>query len=73
MTTTKNFTVTGMSCSHCESAVRSELAELNGIQEISVSAAAGELTVTLAEGAEVPEAAIIEAVDDAGYQAEPAS
>ncbi|GFZ90486.1 copper chaperone [Nesterenkonia alkaliphila] len=70
--TTKNFTVTGMSCGHCESAVRSELAELTGIEEIAVSASTGELRVTLAEGADLPDSAIIEAVDEAGYQAVPA-
>lgn len=69
MSSTKNFSVTGMSCGHCETAVRSELAELSGIEEISVSAAAGQLSVTIAEGAEISDAAIIEAVDEAGYQA----
>lgn len=71
MTTTKNFSVTGMSCGHCESAVRSELAEVAGIESVEVSASAGSLAVTLSDGADVSDAAIIEAVDEAGYQAAP--
>lgn len=70
-TTTKNFSVTGMSCGHCESAVRSELAELAGIESVEVSASAGSLAVTLGDGADVADAAIIAAVDEAGYQAVP--
>ena len=70
MTSTKSFSVTGMSCGHCEAAVRSELAELAGIEAIDVSAASGSLTVTLSEGADLPDQAIVEAVDEAGYQAE---
>ena len=70
MSTTKDFSVTGMSCEHCESAVRSELEELAGISAITVSAAAGTLSVTLAEGASVSDQDIINAVDEAGYEAE---
>ncbi|WP_120003956.1 heavy-metal-associated domain-containing protein [Nesterenkonia muleiensis] len=70
MTTTKSFNVTGMSCGHCEAAVRGELAELAGIEEIEVSSASGSLKVTLSEDAELVDQAIVEAVDEAGYQAE---
>lgn len=70
MTTTKSFSVTGMSCGHCEAAVRGELAELAGIEEIEVSAVSGSLTVTLSEDAELVDQAIVEAVDEAGYLAE---
>ncbi|NLS09316.1 heavy-metal-associated domain-containing protein [Nesterenkonia sp. MY13] len=70
MSSTKNFSVTGMSCGHCESAVRSELEELNGISAITVSAAEGDLSVTLEEGASVSNQDIINAVDEAGYTAE---
>lgn len=69
MTTIRNFTVTGMSCGHCESAVRSELTQVTGIESVEVSASAGTLTVTFSDGADVADAAIIEAVDEAGYQA----
>ena len=71
MATTKNFTVTGMSCGHCESAVRQEVGELDGVADISVSAEAGSLAVTLTDQASADGAAIIAAVDEAGFQASP--
>lgn len=64
---TAEFTVTGMSCGHCENAVREELAEVPGITDIEVSAADGTLRVTSA--APVDEASVIAAVDEAGYGA----
>lgn len=70
MSITKTFTVTGMSCGHCESAVRSELEELSGISAITVSAAEGNLSVTLADDATLSDQDIINAVDEAGYTAE---
>lgn len=71
MTTTKNFSVTGMSCAHCENAVREEVGELSGVTDITVSAADGALAVTLADDAALADEAIIAAVDEAGYQAVP--
>ncbi|WP_166986193.1 heavy-metal-associated domain-containing protein [Canibacter zhoujuaniae] len=62
-----NFTVTGMSCAHCEAAIRSELEELDGVHAVAVSAANGTLTVQA--DAAVTEQAIIAAVDEAGYAA----
>lgn len=70
MSITKNFSVTGMSCGHCESAVRSELEELGGISAVAVSAAEGTLSVTLADDASLSDQDIINAVDEAGYTAE---
>ena len=70
MSFTKSFSVTGMSCGHCEEAVRGELTDLAGIEGIDVSAPAGSLTVTLSEGADLPDQVIVKAVDEAGYQAE---
>lgn len=69
MTSPQLYTVTGMSCAHCESAVREELDELTGIAEVQVSASAGELRVTPQEGAEVQDQAVIAAVEEAGYAA----
>ncbi|MEV8339394.1 heavy-metal-associated domain-containing protein [Leucobacter sp. NPDC077196] len=69
--TTTAFTVTGMTCDHCERAVRSEVGEIAGVTDISVSAATGELSVTTA-GEPVETAAVLAAVDEAGYTAQPA-
>lgn len=68
MSETRNYAVTGMSCAHCEQAVRHELAELSGVQEVQVSAADGTLAVTLSGGPAPDDAEILAAVDEAGYQ-----
>lgn len=65
--TTTEFQVTGMSCGHCENAIREEVSQIAGITDIAVSATSGRLTVTTT-GA-VDEAAVIAAVDEAGYKA----
>jgi copper chaperone len=70
MAETRVYTVTGMTCDHCEAAVRSELAELVEIESVSVSAESGSLTVDVAEGIDLPDQTIVNAVDEAGYSAE---
>ncbi|RCK68736.1 heavy-metal-associated domain-containing protein [Desertihabitans brevis] len=66
--TTQTYLVSGMSCGHCETAVRSELGAVPGVQQVEVSAATGRLTVTT-DGS-VDDATVIAAVDEAGYQAQ---
>lgn len=67
MATINEFQVTGMSCGHCEAAVRSEVAKLPGVGGIEVSAQTGRLTVT--SDAPLVDADVIAAVDEAGYEA----
>lgn len=67
--TIKTFSVTGMSCGHCENAVKQELGEVAGIAGIEVTASTGDLRVTIQDGADVTDEAIIAAVDEAGYTA----
>ena len=64
------ITVTGMSCEHCEKAVRAEISAIPGVSQVDVDLASGEVKI-LAESA--PEmAALRAAVEEAGYQlAEP--
>lgn len=64
------YKVTGMSCGHCEAAVREEVAAVPGVESIEVSASDGWLVVT-GDGVE-PEA-VIAAVDEAGYAARPSA
>lgn len=66
MNRTTQYQVTGMSCGHCEGAVREEVSQIPGVRNVEVSAQSGQLRVT-AE-AEVDDA-VIAAVDEAGYQA----
>ena len=65
--TTTEFQVTGMSCGHCETAIRSEVSEIPGVTGIEVSAQTGRLAVTAEQPIE--DAAVIAAVDEAGYTA----
>ncbi len=65
--TTTEFTVTGMSCGHCEQAIRAEVSQIPGVTEITVDAASGHLAVT--SDGEVDDAAVLAAVDEAGYAA----
>lgn len=69
MATTSTYAVTGMSCGHCEGAIRAEVSQIHGVQDIEVSAATGRLAVT-ADG-QIDDAAVMAAVDEAGYQATP--
>ncbi|EYT55757.1 heavy-metal-associated domain-containing protein [Microbacterium oxydans] len=66
-TTTTEFQVTGMSCGHCETAIRSEVSEIPGVTGIEVSAQTGRLAVTAEQPIE--DATVIAAVDEAGYTA----
>lgn len=65
--TITTFAVTGMTCGHCEGSVRSEVAKITGVTDIAVSAASGALVIT--SDAPVDDAAVLAAVDEAGYSA----
>ena len=67
MTTTTEFQVTGMTCSHCENAVSSEVSQIAGVDNVEVSAATGRLVITSSEP--VADEQVLAAVDEAGYTA----
>lgn len=62
------YTVTGMTCEHCEMSVREEVGEIPGVTGIEVSAQTGRLVVR--SDGEVDDATVLAAVDEAGYAAE---
>jgi copper chaperone CopZ len=64
---TTEYRVTGMSCGHCEKSVRTGVQRIPGVSGVEVSAATGRLTVTA--DAPIDDAAVIAAVDEAGYEA----
>lgn len=68
MSVTTTYTVTGMTCGHCENAVREEVSEIAGVENVDVSAETGKLTITSASP--LTDADVIAAVDEAGYEAE---
>ena len=66
MATTKTYTVTGMTCSHCVDAVSAEVGQIPGVTDVKVDLAAGAVTVTSDQPAD--DAAVAAAVDEAGYE-----
>ncbi len=62
---TSTYTVTGMTCGHCVSAVSAEVGQIAGVTDVQVDLAAGSVTVTSQEP--IDDAAVREAVDEAGY------
>jgi copper chaperone len=66
MSTTTTITVDGMTCGHCVNAVQSEVGKLDGVTDVSVDLASGQVTI-VADPA--PDAdALREAVEEAGYE-----
>jgi copper chaperone len=64
---TREYQVTGMTCGHCEMSVREEVGQIGGVADIQVSARTGKLLVTATEP--VDDAAVLAAIDEAGYSA----
>jgi copper chaperone len=65
--TENEYQVTGMTCGHCEAAVRGEVAKLSGVERVEVSAASGRLVVSSAQP--LSDDDVLAAVDEAGYEA----
>jgi len=65
--TTTEYQVTGMTCGHCEMSVRREVGQIAGVEDVQVSAATGRLVVSTST--EIDDAAVLAAVDEAGYAA----
>ncbi|MGF2944540.1 heavy-metal-associated domain-containing protein [Mycobacterium sp. Lab-001] len=65
--TTSEYQVTGMSCAHCEAAIRREVSRIPGVDSVAVSADTGRLVV--ASSSPMDTRAVLEAVDEAGYEA----
>jgi copper chaperone len=65
---TRNYTVNGMTCSHCVLSVQEEVGEVPGIASVDVDLESGAMTVT---GTGLDDGAIAAAVADAGYEVAP--
>ncbi|RJQ73675.1 heavy-metal-associated domain-containing protein [Pseudonocardiaceae bacterium YIM PH 21723] len=61
-----SYPVTGMTCGHCAGAVREELSKLDGVQDVAVDVATGQVTVSSA--AELSVDQVSAAITEAGYQ-----
>jgi copper chaperone len=69
--TSSEYQVSGMSCGHCEAAVLGEVEQIPGVDSVDVSARTGRLIVT--SSAPIDQKAVLDAVDEAGYEAVPAA
>ncbi len=69
MNSTTTYGVLGMTCDHCVQAVSGELRELPGVQDVEVELVEGGTSVVrIVSDEPLPEKAVREAVDEAGYQ-----
>lgn len=66
MSMTNTYTVRGMSCGHCVSAVTEEVSKLPGVSEVQVDLDSGAVTVTSDEP--LASADVRAAVEEAGYE-----
>jgi copper ion binding protein len=64
--TTSTYAVTGMTCEHCVRAVTEEVRRIEGVADVTVDLPTGALTISSAEP--IDDAAVTEAVEEAGYQ-----
>ena len=67
--TTTTYSVSGMTCGHCTSAVTEELSKLTGVQEVSIDLnAGGTSAVHVTSETALDDTAVRDAVDEAGYE-----
>ena len=66
MSSTSTYTVSGMTCGHCVSAVTEEVGKIPGVSDVRVDLATG--AVEVASAAPVDIAAVRDAVEEAGYE-----
>ena len=61
------LTVDGLACPFCAYGIEKQLTSLKGVESIEVDIDEGLVVVTMAEGAEIDEADLQQAVSDAGF------
>jgi copper chaperone len=63
--TQRTYRVQGMTCDHCQRTVSTEVGKVEGVHDVDVRLATGEVTVT---GETLDDNAIRTAIEEAGYQ-----
>lgn len=63
--TTLTYSVPDISCNRCKQAIETEVAQVHGVQLVEVDVQTKTVTVS---GEPLDEAAIIGAIDEAGYE-----
>jgi copper chaperone len=61
--TTRTYSVPGISCDHCRAAITGEVAKVAGVAGVDVDLEAKTVTVA----GDVDDAAVVAAIDEAGY------
>ncbi len=61
---TLTLNVPGMTCGHCEAAVKNEVGHVPGVSSVDVDLESKDVTIT---GTDLDRAAIVAAIDEAGY------
>jgi copper chaperone len=67
-TETRTYLVEGMSCNHCKVAITGEVEQVAGVESVDVDLDTKHVRVA----GDVDDAAVVAAIDEAGYDAEPA-
>lgn len=62
---TLTFTVPGMTCGHCEAAVKGEVGKVTGVAGVDVDLTTKLVTVA---GTDLDAGAIVAAIDEAGFE-----
>lgn len=65
MSVATTYSVTGMTCGHCARAVTDEVSAIPAVEKVDVDVDSGRVAVT--STAELDDAAVRAAVEDAGY------
>ena len=60
-----SFSVPGMTCGHCEAAVKGEISKLSSVTDVTVDLGT---KVVVVSGADLDQASIFAAVDEAGFE-----
>jgi len=63
---TAQYIVSGMTCGHCETAVKQEISAVPGVEEVTVDLDTKRVEVS---GSALDDAAIRAAIEEAGYEA----
>ena len=66
MDTVSEYTVTGMTCQHCVTAVTEEVSAIEGVTEVQIDLPTGLVSITSEKPVEG--SAVRAAIDEAGYE-----
>ena len=66
---TTEYSVKGMTCDHCAGSVTAEIKKIPGVTNVDVDVDAGRVTVQSDQ--QVTDDAVVEAVEEAGYEVVP--